>query len=293
VPDSTAIWFYAGTFCALVAAGLGFPIPEELPIVIAGAAVGHVNEAPRAPSELPLALAVTPDAPFPGAAPWALLAGAGAEIGELRSSPLPNSLRWWIMLPVCIAGVVISDGLLYCVGRFGGRRLLQNRLVARLLTPAKLRRSEENFRKYGILVLLFARFLPGIRSPVFITAGVMRLSFRRFLLADGLYAIPGVSALFFLAFWFGEQFRRFVEGEVARLKPLLILLAISAIAAYLGYHFLRHPMATGDPREEVPLVGDKVANLIEHKQQQKAGTGTTGSGTERSAADSPAPGGTP
>ncbi len=271
MPDSSALWFYLGTFAALVAAGLGFPIPEELPIVIAGAAVGHATEAPPTPAELPLAFSVAPDGPIAVGIPWALLAG-GAEPagGEFRASPLPNSLRWYIMLPVCIAGVVISDGLLYCIGRFGGRRLLQNKLVRRLLTPDKLRRSEENFHKYGILVLLFARFLPGIRSPIFITAGIMRLSFKRFILADGLYAIPGVSALFFLSFWFGDSFRRLVEraeNDVARLKPLLIVLVISAIAAYFVYHFYQHPVATGDPRQEVPLVGDKVATIIENKQK--------------------------
>jgi membrane protein DedA with SNARE-associated domain len=220
------------------------------------------------PSELPLAFAPGGDVP------WALLAGATAEVPEFRASPLPNSLRWWIMLPVCIAGVVISDGLLYCVGRFGGRRLLENRFVRRLLTPDKLRKSEDNFHKYGILVLLFARFLPGIRSPIFITAGIMRLSFKRFILADGLYAIPGVTALFFLAFWFGDSFRRLVEraeSNLARLKPLLIVVLISLVAAYFVYHFWRHPVAIGDPRQEVPLVGDKVATIIENKQKEKSG----------------------
>ena len=33
-------YIYPGTFILLVAAGLGLPIPEELPIVLAGAATG-------------------------------------------------------------------------------------------------------------------------------------------------------------------------------------------------------------------------------------------------------------
>ena len=44
-----------------------------------------------------------------------------------------------------------------------------------------------------MLILLFARILPGIRSPIFLTAGIMKLSWQRFLLADGIYAVPGVS----------------------------------------------------------------------------------------------------
>ena len=38
-------------------------------------------------------------------------------------------------------------------------------------------------------------------------AGIMKLPLPKFILADGIYAIPGVSLLFFLAWWFGDQFR--------------------------------------------------------------------------------------
>jgi membrane protein DedA with SNARE-associated domain len=271
--DSAAFWFYLGIFGLLLAAGLGFPIPEELPIVLAGAAVGHASEEVHVPPEFVTEhmpkfvanLAGAPQLGFPANLPWAAL-GQTSLIELPRASPLPP-LHWWIMLPVCILGVVISDGFLYCVGRFGGRRLFDNRWVKRFLTPEKHQRIEQNFHKYGILVLLFARFLPAIRSPIFITAGILRLPFPRFLAADGIYAIPGVSLLFFLAFWFGDKFRDLVEtavGRVEKLKPLLILLVLTAIGSYLVYHFLRHPVATGDPREEVPLVGEKIASKVEH-----------------------------
>jgi membrane protein DedA with SNARE-associated domain len=295
--DRAALLYYLATFGALLLAGLGFPIPEELPIVTAGALVGHASEVPTPPPDFVVEvspqfwqknapgflanLAAAPQASLPGDVPWAALAlssrAADAQksnfddireeqLDKFRVSGLPR-LYWWIMLPVCILGVVISDGFLYSVGRFGGRRLLDHRWARRLLPPDKQDRIETNFHKYGITVLLFARFLPAIRSPIFITAGIMRLPFHRFLLADGLYAIPGVSLLFYLSFTFGDKFRDLVEravGRVDKLKPLLVLLVLTAIGAYLVYHFFRHPVATGDPREEVPLVGETIASKIEH-----------------------------
>ena len=42
--------------------------------------------------------------------------------------------------------------------------------------------------------------MPGIRTPVFLSAGIVRLPFRKFLLADVLYAIPGVNLIFWLAY---------------------------------------------------------------------------------------------
>ena len=210
----TALYHYFGVFIALVAAGVGFPIPEEIPVVTGGVLVGNNQD----------------------------------------------ELRWWIMLPVCIAGVVISDGLLYSIGRFWGPRLLEYRWIkSRLLTEDRLNHIEDNFRQYGVKILLFARFLPAIRSPIFITAGLMRVSFTRFLLADGIYAIPGVSLLFFLGFWFTDQFLAAVQ-KAESYRPLVVVVILAAVASYLFYHFLHQPVAIGDPKE-LPVIGDQVAKL--------------------------------
>jgi len=258
-----ALWTYLVFFLLLVAAGVGFPIPEELPIVAAGALVGHVSEDPSLDdpvSGIVAGFSGSPITPLP----WTGTI-LSSEVDVPPPSPPQVRLLWEIMLPILILGVVVSDGLLYGMGRFWGPRLLETAWMKRLISPERHRRIEENFNKYGVLVLLFARFLPTIRSPVFIIAGVMRLPFKRFLLADGLYAIPGVSLLFVLAFWFGDTFRNLVqsfERRVNSAKPILILLALAAAAAYLVYHFLRHPVATGDPREELPVIGPQVAAKI-------------------------------
>jgi membrane protein DedA with SNARE-associated domain len=261
--DTAALYVYVGTFVALVAAGVGFPIPEELPIVTAGAMAGHAAEPPAVEPELMAAFMVTPDAPFPANLPWAAFVEQ-AEHPELWEAQhyhrLP--LKWWLLLPICILGVVISDALLYGMGRFWGPKLLETRWMKRILAHDKRQKIEANFQKYGVLVLLFARFLPSIRSPIFIMAGVTKVSFARFVVADGIYAIPGVSLLFFLAFWFGDRVRELVERAEGRLKTVVILAALTAVAAYLLYHLFRHPVATGDPNVEMPLIGPQIVSHV-------------------------------
>jgi membrane protein DedA with SNARE-associated domain len=242
--EVTALWPYLTAFASLVAAGLGAPIPEELPVV--------------------------------GAGTWAALPGTVENYGNFR----------WLILPVCILGVVISDGLLYGVGRKFGTRLLQTKLFSKLLPPAKREEIEENFHKHGIKVLLFARLLPGIRSPIFIMAGIMKLPLKRFLLADGIYAIPGVSLLFFLAWWFGDVFvdliKNFEHGVDHYLKPLLILVALAGVIGYLVYRFLRKPVSTGDPKEMPKMVQHmsdikpvrQIQEFIEGKQTEHGGPET-------------------
>jgi membrane protein DedA with SNARE-associated domain len=173
----------------------------------------------------------------------------------------------WLMLPVCIIGVIIADVLLYGIGRYFGVRLFRYRLFARLVPAEKRAKIEDNFQHYGVGILLFGRLLPGIRSPLFITAGMMRLSLTRFFVADGLGAVLGNSLLFFLAWWFGDAFRALVTrvGEVEHAaRPVLIMCAVIAVLVYMTLHFLRRPVPTGDLSKELPLVGPKVAARLEH-----------------------------
>ena len=155
--------------------------------------------------------------------------------------------------------VVIGDGLLYGIGRIWGPRLLEVPLFKkRLLPPERLHDIERNFHKYGVKILLFARLLPGIRSPIFITAGIMRLPLTSFLLADGIYAIPGVSLLYFLGYWFTDQFMEIVQ-RVESVRPLIVLAVLVAVGSYLVYHFLHRPVVTGDPKE---VLAEGIVNRI-------------------------------
>jgi membrane protein DedA with SNARE-associated domain len=194
----------------------------------------------------------------------------------------------WLMLPVCIVGVIVADVVLYGIGRFFGSRLLKQKWFERMVPRTKRLEIERNFDRYGVNILLFGRLLPGIRSPLFITAGTMRLPVPRFVVADTLGAVVGNSLLFFLAFWFGDQFKELVNRVEDRARPLSILIAIIVVGVYFLYRFLRRPVPTGDP-EELPIIGHQVATHIEssssHKQpppsaDQNHGTDTPARGRE-------------
>jgi membrane protein DedA with SNARE-associated domain len=213
---------YLSVFMMLIGSGFGLPIPEELPIVIAGVMVGREWNNPD------------------------------------------SGMFWWIMLPVCIIGVVLCDALLYWVGRKWGPRLLSSSWVQRrLLKEDKRKQIEENFHKYGIGILLAARLTPGIRTPIFLMSGMLRLPFRRFLLADGIYAIPGVNLLFWLAYWFTDQFQR-AFYRVSENKHLVVAVILAAVGGFLTYSFLfRRRVATGSP-QDIPVIGDKVGTALSH-----------------------------
>lgn len=227
---SVALYKYAAVAGMIIATGCGLPVPEEIPIVLGGVMVGH-------------------DANGTNPAEYVALGG-----GPMSVWPEPQGhLRWWIMLPVCIVAVVIGDSALYLMGRIGGRRLLGMGWVQRKILPVdKREKIEQNFQKNGVMILLMARLTPGIRTPVFIMAGVLRLPVRQFLLADGLYAIPGINILFWLAYFFTDQFMAAVTA-VERYRPLVIVAVLAAISGGLIYRLLTSRRSiTGSP-EDVPI----------------------------------------
>ena len=209
---------YIGVFGALLAAGFGFPIPEELPVITAGIMVGHED----------------------------------------------TTLRWYYMLLVVMAGVVIGDGVLYGVGRIWGRRLLNVGFVRRNFVPAdKQEQIEKNFAERGIWVLLGARLLPGIRAPVFIMAGVLKVPLGRFLLADAIYAIPLVNVIFWLSYFLTDQML-VIFNKISEYKSLVAVAVLSAIAgALIQKYILSRQVSTGEA-PHVPSVISKPAVAAAH-----------------------------
>jgi membrane protein DedA with SNARE-associated domain len=211
-------WGYLGIFVGIILTGMGFPMPEELPVVIGGGLVHDTNAA---------------------------------------------DLRWWLMLVTCIIGVVVGDSCLYLIGRFGGVRLLDLPFVKRLLTPEHLDKISHNFDKYGVKILLFARLTPGIRMPIFVTAGITRLPLIKFLLADGIYAIPGVTLLFVLGYWFTDTVVDLIRAGESQVRNIVYLVILVGIAGYFIYRHLRRPVVEGSPKEMPPVV-EQVTQTLDH-----------------------------
>src|SRR5579859_7677600 len=122
-----------------------------------------------------------------------LLCGAGAPLPEditLVAGGVIAGLGYGsvhVMFGVGMAGVLLGDAGIFLLGHHYGARILQWRLVARVLTPSRYVMVQEKFARYGNRMLFFARFLPGMRTTIYLTAGTThRVSFLRFLLIDTL-----------------------------------------------------------------------------------------------------------
>ena len=137
------------------------------------------------------------------------------------------------MFVVGMIGVLAGDGIMFSIGRIFGPKVRRIRLVRRILTPSRFRAVQEKFAKYGNWVLFVARFLPGLRTPIFLTAGMSRrISAWRFLLLDGFAALISVPVWVYLGY-FGAYNREWLLTMVHRGQSGL-LTVIGLLALGLG-----------------------------------------------------------
>jgi membrane protein DedA with SNARE-associated domain len=144
-----------------------------------------------------------------------------------------------VMCAVGITGVLAGDSLMFMVGRVFGERALRLRWVAYLLTPRRYAKVQAKFQRYGNRLMFVARFLPGLRSPIYLTAGMTRrVSFWRFFLLDGLAALISVPVWVYLGHY-GALHRDWLMTWLDRGKVVVILVAAVIVALGVAWFWRR------------------------------------------------------
>ncbi|MBA4063976.1 MAG: hypothetical protein C0501_09745 [Isosphaera sp.] len=175
---------------------------------------------------------------------WMFFTGVGVppvpeEAGILYAAgvyALHPEVKWWLAWPAVALGITAADVTLYGVGRWWGPRLFEYRWVQKVMSAERRARIEHRFGRHGIGILLLARFLPPLRTGVFLIAGATRYSFAKFLLADAIYGVVGVGIFFFGGTW--------VIGLIDQARHLLghwaVYLVAVPVVLYAVYRYYRY-----------------------------------------------------
>jgi len=138
-----------------------------------------------------------------------------------------------LMITVGLGGILAGDSVIYLAGRRLGARLAEFPLLRRLVPPEKLTEVEKLIRRRGNVVVMLARFLPGLRAPTYFTVGHSRLPYWEFLLFDGLAALISAPLWVCLGFYFGSniqeaahhasRFGRYLVGTATLVLAFFVL----------------------------------------------------------------------
>jgi membrane protein DedA with SNARE-associated domain len=130
---------------------------------------------------------------------------------------------------VCFAAVLGGDCLAFTLGRLFGSRLLASHLAQRVFRPRKQIRVRAYFRKFGSKVIFIARFLPGLRFSIFLSAGTLRVRPSVFLTYDALAALVSVPTLVYLSWVFGEHIDHVVSWVRRSEYGILVVVLLAVV----------------------------------------------------------------
>ncbi len=134
-----------------------------------------------------------------------------------------------VYLMVSLAGLVTADSIYYSLGYSLGERVLRWKTFSGPRNQKRFREAEARFRSHDGFAVFSARFLPFLRCPIFVVAGMSRMFPLRFLVADSLSACLFAPVAIALGYFFGENrelLDRYVKHGEYALDLLVCLLLV-------------------------------------------------------------------
>jgi membrane protein DedA with SNARE-associated domain len=192
---------YAFVFLILLLCGFGLPMPEDVVLVTGGVLAWLASD---------------------------------LEAVSVRAALADRGLL--AMVVVGLSGILAGDTVIFLAGRRFGHRVADFRPLRRIVTPEKLELVEKKIRRRGNVVVVFARFLPGLRAPTFFTVGHARMPLWEFLLFDGVAALVSAPLWVCLGFWFGSDLEK--AARVAGRFGHYILAGVGVVLAVLAVRWL-------------------------------------------------------
>jgi membrane protein DedA with SNARE-associated domain len=160
------------------------------------------------------------------ATPVLLAAGGLAATGRLS---LPGAVGLGVL------AALVADLTWYTIGRLRGRRVLTLLCRISLEPDTCIRQTENAFLRYGVRLLLFAKFVPGLGSVGPPLAGIVGVGVLRFSIYSAMGAFVWAGAWMAMGYGAGQA----VERVVARAGQLGAVLAVALAVVIVGYVVLK------------------------------------------------------
>ena len=145
-----------------------------------------------------------------------------------------------------LVGCYLSAMCAYWMGRLLGSTLSRWSFFSKLVSPQRLTKIKHFYEKYGFLTLLLGRFIPfGVRNCIFMSSGMSKLHFGKFILMDALACTLWCSTFFYLFFTLGQNHE--VVWHYLKTFNLLIFAAFSVTVIGLIWYKSRKKTRTTNP----------------------------------------------
>jgi len=141
----------------------------------------------------------------------------------------------------------VGDNIAYLIGRFGGRRLVHRYGRYVLLTEKRVGRVERVFTRHGTKLVVFARFVDGLRQFNGLVAGMAGMHWARFLVFNALGAALWVGVWVSVGRLAGRHIGEVYE-QFRRYQPYLLLALGAVVIGLILRHWFRRRRAASEPK---------------------------------------------
>jgi membrane protein DedA with SNARE-associated domain len=145
--------------------------------------------------------------------------------------PLPAFL-------VVYSGLLMTDFLLYSVGKKYGRRVVEHKRFQKILTANRLAKLEEKFKRWGALVVFFGRHLLGLRAQIFLVAGVMRMPWKKFLIVDATSALLTITLWGGLGYVGGNSVHA-LKKDITNIEQIVMIIVAILLGSVLLFKYFK------------------------------------------------------
>ena len=97
--------------------------------------------------------------------------------------------------------------LIYGIGKHWGRQYFFQKNF-HWMPVTFLKKVEDKFQKYGLWVILFNRFMPGMRSVIGLFSGISNIKWKNALLLVSISTLIWNGLLVFMGYYLGENWQR-------------------------------------------------------------------------------------
>lgn len=138
---------------------------------------------------------------------------------------------WLVIIVVVVAG----STNLYLISRRYGHRLVESGFGRLLhLTPERIAQAEQGMRRWGALMVIFGRHIPGFRIPITVVAGSFELPYRIFAPSVAVSTAIWAGVWLALAVRFGPTAIHVLTGH-----RLVYVVAVLVVALVVGVAAVR------------------------------------------------------
>lgn len=141
---------------------------------------------------------------------------------------------WLLVFLAIIVGSMAGAAVNHRVGWWLGTRAEKKSFLG--IHPDQLHHHQERMRKYGAWLLVGNRFLPGVRTLIFVAAGAAQMPLGRVLFLGTISAIAHTAVILAIGAAVGGNLER-LEAIVSRYQKLF-LIALIAVGVLATIRFL-------------------------------------------------------